>query len=271
MRLPPFINSKIWTIFLFSIFSFLVAWVSIIHWIDKQTVPTIHDSRFFVLGVALVYPYFPVFDKEKNIIRTIKISHLVVAAKQNEKGLVNFAKDLRRSYSMLTNLINTKRLLPNDDGEALLSLSFERLIFFNRMTAMAVAGGRKINGTEEVISNLRDMKNEFEEDIAQAIEREMALHQMLLNKVPFDLTKTSNPLIDAANKLYEGLGLCIIGNQEGAELIRSANDFYSTSRFDLIHLLVRNPDWILVALAGTSNGTECSNSVKEIIQLLQRR
>jgi hypothetical protein len=246
------------------------AWVTI-QWIDGKTIPSIDSTRTSINLAYDFYRIIPVHDKERNITRVLKFAHLIAMAESNDKALELITTDLARSYWILKELSETPEKIP--DTEALNELSVHLMVVANRMIALGIAGNERFNQLEQEIDHLAELinKDTFATPEIQAVAlREKELKRSMLTGTGFTENQSQHLSDDIkmANILYEGLGMCIGGNQLGALALDSSLNHFSKNRIQFIYQVSRNIDFPLISIAGKYQHSPCSTAISRAIPIL---
>jgi hypothetical protein len=240
-----------------------------LQWIDKQAVPSSVNARQTLHFVAIVYPYLPGKCTERCVIRTIKISNLVALSEYGKKSPENLANDLAIGFSLLNGML-IQGGLPDKTAEY--EISLERLMFFNRMNALAMNLGRNLYG-DEYLRNVTDLQRfAYDEESRSVFRREALIYQALnksqnqyLNHVPIEYSpELTFPA--AYEEMVYGWIMCATKVDAGKDYLSRMVPFFRDKRMNLIHAITRNLDAPLIALA--EKNPACQDNVAELKTLL---
>lgn len=244
-----------------------------IQWIDSKSIPAIENSRSKVNLIFSFYQFIPVYDKEKNITRTLKFANLIAMAEINNKALNLVATDFVNSYQTIKKLSTYQKKIP--DAEASHELSVHLMVIANRMIAIGIAGNKRFEQFEQEVDYQaeRISNDAFSTPELKAVAiRERELKRSMLSGMSFTRTKLQHfsDEIEMADRFYEGLGMCIGGNQSGASAIRLSLTHYTNNRTKLIYQISRNMDFPLIAVSGKEEDSLCQAASNEAINLIRR-
>jgi hypothetical protein len=234
-----------------------------VSWLDRQTIPQINKFRGYLLFVAKIVPLTPFPDKEKYVVRTIKLASLLATSKVGEKSVEMLGEDLAYSYRLLSDLLNKKDL---PDQAAYAEVALERLILSNRMQALAMLGGQRLSLDEAAHAVIDKMRFAYDQETNDVSMRELSLFRILTNQ-PYEEQREDVPrsLVSATDSLYIGLGKCATQNDRGAEEINNALRYFVLQPTKLAYLINRNVDYPLIVAAQNSVTAEkCNFSVNQL-------
>jgi len=258
-----------------SITTLLIAFISgawlTIQWIDGKSVPSIENSRARINLIYDFYRLIPVYNNENNITRVLKFAHLIAMAESNEKSLEIITTDFARSYRIVKELSETPEIIPAT--EALHELSVHLMVVANRMIALGIVGDKRLDQLEQEIDHLAELiskDNAANFEIQAVALREKELKRSMVTGIGFTDNKSLNLSEDIkiANRFYEGLGMCIGGNQLGALALESSLAHFSRNRMQLIYQVTRNMDFPLISVSGRNEYSPCSTATSKATSLL---
>lgn len=240
-----------------------------LQWIDRQEIPNSINARNTLRLIASVYPLLPSKCGERCVVRSIKISNLVALSAYGKKSPADLSKDLAAGFSLL-NAILAKGDFPDRTAEY--ELSLERLLFFNRMNALAVTWGHRLEG-KIFMENAESLQGfAYDEETRTVLRREVFIFRTFQNGRSSDFITnlaahtTGLTFSDAYELLTSGLVMCANHVEKGAEYLNLALPFISDNRMNLIYAVTRNLDAPLIAAA--EKNVVCQNSIAELKTLL---
>ena len=252
-------------------FLFILAGVApflMLRWVDQQEIPLASDARNTLRFVANVYMRIPGECGEKCVTRTITLAHLVALSQYGKKAPAKLAQDLGTGYS----LINMALISGAPNKTAEFELALERLLFFNRMDALAENWGRSLDGGDnfEKVTSLE--KYASDDETKSVSQREKKLFRILQrNKfnLPIshsDIQSEHTSFPDAYQLLTTGYALCAMGDEQGAAYIKQVSTFFSGRRNEFVYATARNLDAPLMAAA--ENQISCRKYIYELKNIL---
>lgn len=240
-----------------------------LRWIDKQDIPVASNARIALRFIAATYPLLPGNCEGKCVARAVKIANLLALSEQGKKSLVDLAKDMGSGYYLLNTVLNKESFA---DRTAEFELALERLLFSNRVKAMAIILGARFEGSGILEKALSLQDHAYDEETKAVLQREAFIFRAMQGQdghVPVigSPEHASGPSFPAAYQLMaSGWALCAIRDDRGAEYIKRATPYLFGKRQALIHAIARNLDTPLIA-AAEMNGA-CQSHIDELKALL---
>lgn len=246
-----------------------IAQFFVLRWIDQQEIPITSGARNTLRFVTAVYPMLPGMCGDRCVMRTIKLAHLVALSKYGKKTPADLAKDLGMGYSLLNTTL-VKGDLPDQTAE--FEIALERLLFFNRMNALAKNWGGDLEGNSDLEKVLLLERYAYDEETKSVSRRETDLFRILKNiKVDSGINRSDFPSAqtsfqEAYQFLVTGFALCSVGEGKGTDYVKQALPFFKNKRMGLIHATTRNLDAPLIAAA--EKQAACRDNIYEFKTLL---
>ena len=240
-----------------------IALFFMLNWVDKQNIPVSSNARNTLRFIAFAYPLTPNRCGEKCVVRTIKIANLIALSKYGKKTPADFAEDLASGYSVL-NAALLKADFPDKTAE--LEIALERLMFFNRMNALAVNWEHKLNGIGMVEKVISLESYSYDNETKLVIHREKVIFNLLQNAKPInsEVPHISQHAVfsEAYQVMSEGVTKCATGDISGSDYIEQALPFLKSQRLALVYAVSRNLDAPLIAAA--ENNSACRGNVEAL-------
>lgn len=236
-----------------------------LRWIDQQDIPVASSARGALRFIAATYPLLPGNCEGKCVARAVKIANLLALSKQGKKPLVDLAQDLGSGYYLLNSVLLKGNFA---DRTAEFELALERLLFSNRVKAMAIILGTRFEGSGILEKALGLQDHAHDEETKAVLQREAFIFRAMQGQDGHVAAlaapeQASGPSFPAAYQLMaSGWALCAIRDDRGAEYIKRATPYLFSNRRALIHAIARNLDVTLIA-AAEMNGA-CQGHIDEL-------
>lgn len=241
-----------------------------LRWVDKQEIPISTDAKNTLRFIAVFYPLIPGGCDEHCVVRTIKIASLVALLDYGKKSPIDLAKDLGIGYSLLSSIL-AKGDLPDHTAEY--EISLERLLFFNRMNALAANFGHRLKAHDTLDKALSLQHYAYDNETKISLRREKFIFRTMQGNKADDagislLENLSEPIavVEAYEQMASGWALCAVQDKRGAEYTKQALQFFKDKRANLIHAVALNIDAPLIAAA--EKYTVCESDIRQLKTLL---
>lgn len=237
-------------------------------WLDKEPWESQPQHRWFVKTLPYFYLRIPFSSEDDDIRRTIKIAHLMVLSKINEKSLDLVLLDIDESQNLIEKFVlaHQQKL----DNVAIAELTLEKLILLNRMNAIFLQSSRQpltknIESTRLAVIDL--LPTVADAETKRALIKELHLYDLSWQKDNLKNNIHFNEFSDVVDAYHFGLARCAVRDESGAQMIEFALNNINKSQ--LIEITLRNVDFPLIAAAGVSAHSLCTNAIDSVYKKLK--
>jgi hypothetical protein len=231
-------------------------------WLDKKPWISYPQHRWFIKTLPYFYLYTPFSSNEDDIRRTLKIAHFIAISGISEKSLDKTLIDLHEAQKIIEEFIELKGKRIDDD--AISELILERLIILNRMNAIFMQSNKQPpTDLESARQAARDVLSSVEDiETKHVLVKELYLYDFVLQEAKLKEAAHPDRFSDFVDAYHFGLARCAARDDSGANLIEVALQNIPKSR--LIEITLRNVDHPLIAAAGLSAQSSCTNAIDSI-------
>lgn len=245
----------------------LVFTIGSIRWLDKEPWVSHPHNRWLVKSLPYFYLRTPFSSNDDDIRRTIKIAHLIALSRINEKSLDLVLIDIHESQRLIEKFVQTHQ--QKLDNIAIAELTLERLILLNRMNAILLQNNKQqptdIESTRLAVKDL--LPTVIDTETRRALIKELHLYDLRWQKENIKTNIRLNEFFDFVDAYHFGLARCAVRDESGAQMIESALNNIPKSQ--LIEITLRNVDHPLIAAAGMSAQSLCTDAIDSVYRKIK--